>query len=94
MPKKKKEFWISIGGRTFPEKAFIPANACVVRERPKGHKQYYHYLYYRLGGRLRKRYVPEHEVDFTKKIIAEMRQRKKCIQSLADEVEKLAKPYL
>jgi hypothetical protein len=94
MTSKKTERWIRFGDRVFPEKAFIPANSSVVRERPKGHKRHYHYLYYRMEGRLRKRYIPVDEVDFTKKIIAEMRARTKRNREKVREVEKMVKKIL
>lgn len=94
MPPKKPQKFISIMGRVVPEKDFIPAAACLVREKPKGHKRYYHYLYYRLGGRLRKRYIPKEKVAFTRKIIAGMRRRQGANKKLADDTAERVKEYL
>ncbi|MDP8235236.1 MAG: hypothetical protein P9M08_02525 [Candidatus Erginobacter occultus] len=94
MSSKKTERWIRFGDKVLLEKAFIPANACVVKERPKGHKRYYHYLYFRMEGRLRKRYIPADEVDFTKKIISELRDRSKRNRENVREAEKLCRKIL
>ena len=56
----------------------VPVNSCIVRERPKGHKKHYWYLYYRVGKRLRKEYINflgEEGIRHVKWVIAEMKRR-------------------
>ena len=72
---KKKDCYIHFKGKTYMEKNMVFANGCIVKERPKGHKKYYYYHYYRIGGRLRKKYIRPEELEFTKMVFAEMKRR-------------------
>ena len=49
----------------------------IVRERPAGHYQYYSYIYWREGGRMRKEYIPAVLVAEVKELLRAERKRRK-----------------